>query len=91
MPKFLTEDEVRDSCKLSLGFDKPEPSVKQGTGQLTAFDKLRIKGDGNKSDGWCLPDNRNDVAIISESKNSGEDIARFTNNVATGGRATSSV
>lgn len=91
MPKFLTEDEVRDSCKLSLGFDKPEPSVKQGTGQLTAFDKLRIKGDGNKSDGWYLPDNRNDVAIISETKNGGEDVTRFTNNISIGGSATVSV
>ena len=63
MPKFLTEDEVRDSCKLSLGFDKPEPSVKQGTGQLTTFNKLGIKGDNNKPDGWYLPNNKNDVAI----------------------------
>ena len=91
MAKFLTEDEVRDACKASPGFDRPGQNVKRSPGQLTAFDKLRIKGDGNKSDGWCLPDNRNDVAIISESKNSGEDIARFTNNVATGGKATCSV
>ena len=74
MPKFLTEDEVRDACKLSLGFDKPEPSVKQGTGQLTTFNKLGIKGDNNKPDGWYLPDNKNDVAIILETKNSGEDV-----------------
>lgn len=51
MPKFLTEDEVRDSCKLSLGFDKPEPSVKQGTGQLTTFNKLGVKAGSNKPDG----------------------------------------
>ena len=91
MAKFLTEDEARDACKASPGFDRPGQNVKRSPGQLTAFDKLRIKGDGNKSDGWYLPDNKNDVAIILESKNSGEDIARFTNNVATGGRATISV
>ena len=27
-----TEDEVRDSAKLVLGFDKEEPGVQQGTG-----------------------------------------------------------
>lgn len=73
MPKFLTEDEVRDACKLSLGLDKPESSVKQGTGQLTTFKKLGIKSD-NKPDGWYLPDNKSDVAIILETKNSEEDV-----------------
>ena len=27
---YRTEDEVRDSAKLILGFDKTEPKVKQG-------------------------------------------------------------
>lgn len=31
---YRTEDEVRDSAKLILGFDKTEPKVKQGTGQI---------------------------------------------------------
>ena len=30
---YRTEDEVRDSAKLILGFDKTEPKVKQGTGE----------------------------------------------------------
>lgn len=74
MAKFLTEDEVRDACKGYLGFDKSEPNVKQGTGQLTTFNKLGIKGDSNKPDGWYLPDNKSDVAIILETKNSDEDV-----------------
>lgn len=32
-----TEDEVRDSAKLVLGFDKTEDGVQQGTGQITTF------------------------------------------------------
>ena len=74
MAKFLTEDVVRDNCKEYLGFNFSEPNVKQGTGQLTTFNKLGIKGDNNKPDGWYLPDNQNDVAIILETKNSNEDI-----------------
>lgn len=32
-----TEDEVRDSAKLVLGFDKTEDGVQQGTGQITTL------------------------------------------------------
>lgn len=35
-----TEDEVRDSAKLVLGFDKTEDGVQQGTGQITTFNQL---------------------------------------------------
>ena len=31
---YRTEDEVRDSAKILLGFDKVEANVKQGTGQI---------------------------------------------------------
>lgn len=31
---YKTEDEVRDSAKIILGFDQIESKVKQGTGQL---------------------------------------------------------
>lgn len=34
-----TEDEVRDSAKLVLGFDKEESGVQQGTGQITTFNQ----------------------------------------------------
>lgn len=74
MAKFLTEDEVRDADKIALGFDKHENGVKQGTGQLTTFNQLGFSGISDKPDGWYIPDNKNDVAIILETKNSGEDI-----------------
>lgn len=50
MSKFLTEDEVRDSDKVSLGFNAEEKGVQQGTGQLTTFNQLGIKGIFNKPD-----------------------------------------
>ena len=74
MARFLTEDEVRDSAKLVLGFDKVETAVQQGTGQITTFNQLGIFGVNDKPDGWYLPDNKNDVAIILETKNSNADI-----------------
>lgn len=74
MAKFITEDEVRDSAKLALGFDKSETGIQQGTGQLTTFNQLGIKGVTDKPDGWYLPDNKNDTAIILETKNSKEDV-----------------
>ena len=74
MPKFLTEDEVRDNDKIALGFDTTEENIKQGTGQLTTFNQLGIKGIMDKPDGWYIPNNKNDVAILLETKNSGEDI-----------------
>lgn len=71
---FLTEDEVRDTDKILLGFDKKEPNVEQGTGQLTTFNQLGIIGIPDKPDGWYLPRNKEEVAIILETKNSNEDI-----------------
>lgn len=38
-----TEDEVRDSAKLVLGFDKTEDGVQQGTGQITTFNQLGFR------------------------------------------------
>ena len=75
MPKFLTEDEIRDTDKHILGFDdKPERGVKQGTGQLTTFNKLGFRGVSDKPDGWYIPSNKNDVAIILETKHSSTNI-----------------
>lgn len=70
-----TEDEVRDSAKLMLGFDKSEPKVRQGTGQITTFNLLGFKGISDKPDGWCLPHDRNSPAIILETKSEAEDIS----------------
>lgn len=74
MAEFITEDEVRDNDKLLLGFNEKEQGVQQGTGQITTFNKLGIAGVSDKPDGWYIPDNKNAVAIILETKNSGEDI-----------------
>ncbi len=74
MAQFLTEDEVRDTDKIALGFNEKEKGVQQGTGQITTFNQLGIKGISDKPDGWYIPDNKNAVAILLETKNSNEDI-----------------
>ena len=70
----LTEDEVRDQAKIILGFDKKENNIQQGTGQITTFNQLGFKGIQDKPDGWYLPNNKNDVAIILETKSGLEDV-----------------
>lgn len=70
-----TEDEVRDSAKTILAFDDNENKVKQGTGQITTFNQLGFKEIQDKPDGWYLPDNRNEVAIILETKSERTDIS----------------
>ncbi len=70
-----TEDEVRDSAKSLLGFDKVEKDIRQGTGQITTFNQLGFKGNNNKPDGWYLPANKTLPAIILETKSEYEDIS----------------
>ena len=72
---YRTEDEVRDSAKVILGFDKFEPKVKQGTGQITTFNQLGFKGVIDKPDGWCLSEDKEIPAIILETKSEAEDIS----------------
>lgn len=72
---YRTEDEVRDSAKILLGFDKVEANVKQGTGQITTFNQLGFKGIIDKPDGWYFPDDRTLPAIILETKSEKEDIS----------------
>lgn len=72
---YRTEDEVRDSAKLILGFDKTEPKVKQGTGQITTFNQLGFKGVIDKPDGWYFPEDKGIPAIILETKSEAEDIS----------------
>lgn len=72
---YRTEDEVRDSAKVILGFDKKESKIKQGTGQITTFNQLGFKGINDKPDGWYLPDDHNSPAIILETKSEAEDIS----------------
>ena len=69
-----TEDEVRDSAKLILGFDKLEKNIKQGTGQITTFNQLGFAGINKKPDGWYLPNDKSLPAIILETKSEKEDL-----------------
>ena len=64
---YRTEDEVRDSAKIQLGFDKVEANVRQGTGQITTFNQLGFKGVIDKPDGWYLPNDCNLPAIVLET------------------------
>ena len=72
---YKTEDQVRDGAKITLGFDKTEAKVQQGTGQITTFNQLGFKGVIDKPDGWYLPDDLNAPAIILETKSEAEDIS----------------
>lgn len=62
-----TEDEIRDEAREILGFDDNETGVKQGVGQTTTFAQLGFKGENKKPDGWYLPDNSNEVAIVLDT------------------------
>lgn len=80
------EDEVRDGyidgsefipgAKQILEFDKPEDNVQKGTGQIYTFKQLgfNCKKNNHKPDGWYLPKNTNNVAIILETKSKQEDL-----------------
>ena len=71
---IITEDVVRDKAKVILGFDAKEDGVLQGTGQITTFNQLGFKGNNNKPDGWYLPEDKGDVAIILETKSGQENV-----------------
>lgn len=76
MSSFRTEDEVRDDAKKILKFHEKEKGIKQGVGQITTFNQLGFKGVNDKPDGWYLPSNVNDVAIILETKSEDKDIGK---------------
>lgn len=65
-----TEDQIRTEACDTLGFADGERSVRQGVGQLTSFNHLGFKNTGKnfKPDGWYLPDDKGQVAIILEVK-----------------------
>ena len=69
-----TEDEVRDEAKIILDF-QPIPNGQCGVGQLTTFNQLGFTGINDKPDGWYLPNNNNEVAIILETKSSDKNIS----------------
>ena len=67
------EDEVRDAAKTSLGLF-PVPGVKAGAGQITTFNRLGFPGISDKPDGWWLPDDPSQIALILEAKAESVDI-----------------
>lgn len=71
---MMTEDEVRDVAKVTLGFDANNSDVIQGTGQITTFNQLGFRGVSYKPDGWYLPNDKQDIAIILETKAEGQDV-----------------
>lgn len=77
---FKTEDQVRDLSKEELGFNSLQSSALFGVGQLTTFNQLssvnpKFKGISDKPDGWYLPKNINDVAVVLECKSSDKDLS----------------
>lgn len=88
MAKMIVyEDEVREGyvygsefipgARQILGFDKPEDNVQKGTGQIYTFKQLGFDciKNNHKPDGWYLPKNLNDVAIVLETKSSQENLS----------------
>ena len=67
MAKKLTEDAVRDKARDILGF-KDKDGVRSGVGQLTTFNQLGFAGVADKPDGWYLPDNHAETALVLETK-----------------------
>ena len=67
MPRDLAEDAVRDLARSVLGLTDRE-SVKAGVGQLTTFNQLGFPHVLRKPDGWWLPENKSEVAMILETK-----------------------
>ena len=66
----FTEDEISECAGFILGFNNKTDNVIMGVGQLTTFNQLGFKGILDKPDGWYLPKNNNDPAIILEVKSS---------------------
>ena len=73
---IMTEDKVRNNADRILGFSDDEQKIKQGTGQITTFNQLGFSGINDKPDGWYLPVQANQVAIILETKASDIDISK---------------
>ena len=65
--KEKTADEVRDEAREILGLDGAK-DARAGVGQLTTFNQLGFKKIPDKPDGWYLPDNKADTAVVLETK-----------------------
>lgn len=73
---IIYEDEVRDNACNILGFsiEETDKEVEQGVGQIKTFNQMGFKGIKDRPDGWYLPKNTKDVAIIAEFKSSDKDL-----------------
>ena len=69
MARSMTEDAVRDLAREALGLVDSE-IARAGVGQLTTFNQLGFPGVADKPDGWYLPNNKNEVAVVLETKTS---------------------
>ena len=67
MSKNMTEDAVRDLARDILGLADSDVAC-SGVGQLTTFNQLGFPGVADKPDGWYLPKNKKDVAVVLETK-----------------------
>lgn len=69
MVKTKTEDQVRNEAGTLLGFPGVSNSeAEAGVGQITTFSQLGFRGVRKKPDGWYLPVDKNQPAIILETK-----------------------
>ena len=80
MIKEMTEDEVRDLAGKILKFENTD-KAQSGVGQLTSFNQLGFNGIKDRPDGWYLPKNIEEPAIILETKNSNQKLENFLDEV----------
>ena len=80
MIKELTADEVRDLAGRILKFENTD-KVQSGVGQLTSFNQLGFNGIKDRPDGWYLPKNIEEPAIILETKNPNQKLENFLDEV----------
>lgn len=80
MIKEMTEDEVRDLAGRILKFENTD-KAQSGVGQLTSFNQLGFNGIKDRPDGWYLPKNIEEPAIILETKNSNQKLENFLDEV----------
>ena len=69
-----TEDVIRNEAREILGFNEAEQNIQQDCGQITTFNQLGFAGVSDKPDGWYMPNDVSQPAIILETKSEAEDI-----------------
>lgn len=80
MIRDMTEDEVRDLAGRILKFENTD-RAQSGVGQLTSFNQLGFNGIKDRPDGWYLPKNIEEPAIILETKNSNQKLENFLDEI----------